>query len=83
MLAIAISFSIKKWIGQKAWRRLHYTSYLVFGMITVHALGADTDAAKTGMRFGGRIYRITSAIDGVLSAGNSHQFKLTIRAKRE
>jgi predicted ferric reductase len=50
MLAIAISFNIKKWIGQKVWRRLHYTSYLVFGMITVHALGAGTDAAKIGMR---------------------------------
>lgn len=50
MLAIALSFNVKKRIGQKAWRMLHYSSYLVFGMVTVHAIGVGTDADKLGMR---------------------------------
>ncbi len=47
---ISISFSFRKRIGQRAWRWLHYTSYVTFVMITVHALLAGTDAQKPGMR---------------------------------
>jgi sulfoxide reductase heme-binding subunit YedZ len=50
ILAIAISFNAKKLIGQKTWRFLHYFSYPVFAMVTIHALGAGTDATKIGMR---------------------------------
>lgn len=49
-IAITISFSLRKLIGQHAWQWLHYTSYLVFGLISIHALLAGTDAAQPGMR---------------------------------
>jgi predicted ferric reductase len=73
---IAISFNVKKRIGQKAWRTLHYFSYLVFGMVTVHALGAGTDAAKIGMRvmaFGytGALLLLTIFYLRAMRAGNA------------
>jgi len=49
-LTIAISFSQRKRIGQKAWRWLHYTSYVAFLLVTAHSLGAGTDANNLGLR---------------------------------
>ena len=43
MLAIASSFRLKKWIGQKGWRRLHYASFAAFFLALGHALTAGTD----------------------------------------
>ncbi|MEP7285567.1 MAG: hypothetical protein ABI947_07355 [Chloroflexota bacterium] len=51
MLLITASFSVRKLIGQKAWRWLHYTSYATFSIITLHAIMAGTDIEKAGMRF--------------------------------
>ena len=48
-VAITISFSLRKLIGQRAWRLLHYTSYLAFALITVHGVLAGTDMTKPGM----------------------------------
>ncbi len=50
VLAITISFSLRKLIGQRTWRLLHYTSYITFALVTVHALMAGTDADKLGMK---------------------------------
>lgn len=47
---ITISFSLRKLIGQRAWRWLHYASYLAFGLITVHGLLAGSDSNKVGMQ---------------------------------
>ena len=49
-LAITVSFSMRKLIGKRAWAWLHYTSYGAFGLITVHALLAGTDASQSGVR---------------------------------
>ncbi len=49
ILAITISFSFRKVIGQRAWRWLHYTSYAAFVLVTIHAAFAGTDASKPGM----------------------------------
>ena|SRR5438045_3370519 len=49
-LAITVSFSLRKLIGHRAWKWLHYTSYASFGLITVHALLAGTDATQSGIR---------------------------------
>jgi sulfoxide reductase heme-binding subunit YedZ len=43
MLAIASSFRLRKWIGQKGWRRLHYASFAAFFLALGHALAAGTD----------------------------------------
>ncbi|MEP7284423.1 MAG: hypothetical protein ABI947_01485 [Chloroflexota bacterium] len=49
ILAINISFGMRKLIGHRAWLWLHYTSYGAFALVTVHALLAGTDATKPGM----------------------------------
>jgi methionine sulfoxide reductase heme-binding subunit len=45
MLAIHLSFSVKRWIGTKNWRRLHWLTYGVFLAATVHGVmtGSDSD----------------------------------------
>ena len=42
-LALASSFRMRKWIGQKGWRRLHYASFAAFILSVGHALTAGTD----------------------------------------
>jgi len=42
---ISFSFYIKKRIGRRAWRTIHYASSLVFILITLHGLIAGTDSA--------------------------------------
>ena len=41
------SFAARKWIGARAWRRLHWATYLVFALATVHGLAAGTDSGAT------------------------------------
>ena len=50
ILAITVSFSLRNLIGHRTWKWLHYTSYGSFGLITVHALLAGTDATQSGIR---------------------------------
>ena len=46
-LLVYLSFYVRKRMGQKAWRRLHYLSFLAFLAATAHGLmaGSDTQAA--------------------------------------
>ena len=48
MLAIASSFRLRKWIGQKGWRRLHYATFAAFVLALGHALAAGTDLRGIG-----------------------------------
>ena len=43
MLVIYASFSLRRRIGVRNWRRLHYLTFGVFGAATVHGLAAGTD----------------------------------------
>jgi sulfoxide reductase heme-binding subunit YedZ len=47
MLVIHLSFSLKRWIGTKNWRRLHWLTYGVFVAATLHGVmtGSDSDRA--------------------------------------
>jgi methionine sulfoxide reductase heme-binding subunit len=47
-LAIASSFHLRKWIGQKGWRRLHYATFSAFVLALGHALAAGTDLRGVG-----------------------------------
>ncbi len=51
ILIVTVSFSVKKRIGHKIWKYLHYMSYLGFGLISVHAITAGTDASRIGFLF--------------------------------
>jgi sulfoxide reductase heme-binding subunit YedZ len=44
-LMLAVSFRLRKWIGQRGWRRLHYASFAAFALGVAHALTAGTDLA--------------------------------------
>ena len=45
-LIVAISFPLKKRIGGRNWRRLHWVTYSIFGFSTVHGLMAGTDTGQ-------------------------------------
>lgn len=44
MAILVLSFSIRKWIGTRTWRRLHLASYGIFVLATAHGLAAGTDS---------------------------------------
>ncbi len=44
MLLVYASFSVRRRIGQKNWRRLHWATYATFALATVHGLLAGSDS---------------------------------------
>lgn len=42
-LMLAVSFRMRRWIGQRTWRLLHYASFGAFGLALFHAVSAGTD----------------------------------------
>jgi hypothetical protein len=48
MLALTVSFRLRSWIGQRAWRRLHYASFAAFVLALCHALASGTDLTGAG-----------------------------------
>jgi hypothetical protein len=48
MLALTVSFRLRRWIGQRGWRRLHYASFAAFVLALCHALASGTDLAGVG-----------------------------------
>jgi methionine sulfoxide reductase heme-binding subunit len=47
-LMLAVSFRLRRRIGQKGWRRLHYASFATFVLALGHALAAGTDLKGVG-----------------------------------
>ncbi|GAB4575153.1 MAG: hypothetical protein Kow0077_25270 [Anaerolineae bacterium] len=51
LVIVTPSFMMKKrGLSHKVWKRLHYLTYATFGLVTVHALFAGTDARYLGFR---------------------------------
>ena len=46
MALVVVSFSLRRRIGMRNWRRLHWATYLLFLLATVHGLAAGTDSAQ-------------------------------------
>ena len=44
LLALAIANALRKRIGHRTWRRLHYLNFLVWIAATAHGIGAGTDS---------------------------------------
>ena len=44
MLLVYISFALRKRIGMKNWRRLHWATYVIFAGATIHGLAGGTDS---------------------------------------
>lgn len=49
-VALIASFYVRKRIGQKTWRALHYASYLAFLIALLHGVMAGSDSGATAMR---------------------------------
>jgi sulfoxide reductase heme-binding subunit YedZ len=47
-LTVATSFRLRRYIGQRGWRRLHYASFGAFALALVHALTSGTDLSGAG-----------------------------------
>ena len=47
-LMLAVSFRLRRWIGQKGWRRLHYASFAAFVLSLGHALLVGSDLRGLG-----------------------------------
>ncbi|MDR3576510.1 MAG: hypothetical protein P4L50_21805 [Anaerolineaceae bacterium] len=48
---IVLSFYVRKHIGKKAWRALHFTGYLCFLGVMVHSLYSGTDATTNWSQY--------------------------------
>jgi DMSO/TMAO reductase YedYZ heme-binding membrane subunit len=51
-IVVLFSFYVRKRIGQRSWRRLHYLSFLAFVGATAHGLMAGTDTAAAWVSAG-------------------------------
>ncbi len=89
LLLVSISFVFKKWLGQKTWKRLHYMSYGVYFMSTLHGLFAGSDSEILGFKVMIAlgilvVILLTGARIGKQSSGKSPNLrgKSTTRAQR-
>ena len=46
MVLVYASFSLRRRIGARNWRRLHWATYAVFVLATLHGLSAGTDTTR-------------------------------------
>ncbi len=44
-LIVTVSFHVRRVIGQRTWRILHYTTFLAFVGVTVHGIASGTDSS--------------------------------------
>lgn len=44
--AIVASFWVRKRIGMRVWRRLHWLTFALFGLATIHGVAAGTDTSQ-------------------------------------
>lgn len=80
-LIVTGSFYVRRWIGPRAWRTLHYLTFLAFVGATAHGIVAGSDSGSTwarGMYIAAATavvfllgYRITLSIGQRLSAPRS------------
>ena len=47
---VAFSFYVRKHIGQKVWRLLHYVSFLIFALTLLHGIFSGTDSVSPWMQ---------------------------------
>lgn len=55
MVLVTASFRLRKTLGVRNWRRLHWLTYPLFGLATAHGLAAGTDTSRpwaTGLYLG-------------------------------
>jgi predicted ferric reductase len=58
-VALALSVYVRRWIGYKAWRLIHYGTYSLFPLALLHGIGTGTDSHRW---WGIAIYAITGLV---------------------
>ena len=61
MALVYASFSVRKRIGVRNWRRLHYATYAIFAGATAHGLMAGTDTSWTLGLYVGAVGAVVAA----------------------
>ncbi|MGZ4358523.1 MAG: ferric reductase-like transmembrane domain-containing protein [Gaiellaceae bacterium] len=61
MLIVYASFSLRKRIGHKNWRRLHWATYAIFLGATAHGLMAGTDSVRAFGIYLGAVFAVAAA----------------------
>ena len=46
---VTASFYVRRWIGTRAWRKLHMLTFAIYAMGVAHAIGAGTDGGSPWM----------------------------------
>jgi sulfoxide reductase heme-binding subunit YedZ len=49
MVVVYASFSLRRRLGARNWRRLHWATYGIFVLATAHGLAAGTDSGRGGV----------------------------------
>ena len=44
MVAVVLTSLLRRWIGQRVWRAVHWVAYAIWPIAVVHGLGTGTDA---------------------------------------
>jgi sulfoxide reductase heme-binding subunit YedZ len=60
---VVVSFPLRKHIGMRAWRRLHWATYGVFAAATAHGIAAGTDSHRPWIfaLYLGAVFAVTAA----------------------
>jgi predicted ferric reductase len=75
MLIVVSSFYLRKFIGYRAWRAIHFITFAMYGAVTVHGITAGTDTAQSWAKL---IYVSTGiAVLALLVFRIQHQFPKT------
>jgi predicted ferric reductase len=62
LVVVYASFSLRQRIGFRAWRRLHWLTYGLFGLATLHGLAAGTDSPRFLPLYAGALAAVAAAV---------------------
>lgn len=51
-LLLLFSYSIRRWIGRKAWRWIHYASFITYVLVLVHSIASGSDLSASWLQAG-------------------------------
>ena len=63
MFVVSASFYMKRWIGQSAWRAIHFLAFGTFAAAAIHGITAGTDTGEPAVLI---LYAVTVAIVALL-----------------
>jgi DMSO/TMAO reductase YedYZ heme-binding membrane subunit len=50
LAVVSVSFFVTRWIGQRTWRLLHYSTFGLLLLAMVHSIWAGTDSESVAVR---------------------------------